>query len=494
MKPTNWFTKLFFTSAAELPQPKEEPLQPKALGGFEGANYSTSRSMIYTISPSDFRKEMTPYDRRELVRRTRYLEKNSGFLREYIGTMAMYSVGDGINPQAMTTDAEWNKAAEAYFAEWCRVCEITRRFSFREVQQLICRAIDRDGEVFVLKVRGPNNEPMLQVLESHRVGGDDSSNNLMNDGILFNQYGAVDSYNIIANDGSTITRPWGQVMHIFDPQQYSGSRGYPPLCHAINHLIDQAEMLSMEKQAAKDQSKISTVLNKAGGSADVEDTAVFGDSPNTNESPQNPAMKGVTFVADRGESIELLESKRPNATFMGFLDAINRDAALGGLPFEFLVDPSKIGGAVVRLTVAKAGRVFAHRQKVLVDRLLDNTWKFIIGDAIKTGQLPDNPDFYKVSWTMPANITVDAGRDSNANRLDLEAGIKLHSDALGETGSNFDDHYEKRAQEVSRIMEKAKKWNVPVEYLLKYANQTMPTSAPSQPSTTDSNVPPNRSL
>lgn len=488
-KTKNWFTKLFLSAAAE-----EETVQPKALGGFEGANYSTARSMVYTISPSDFRKEMTPYDRRELVRRTRYLEKNSGFLREYISTMAMYSVGDGINPQANTTNVEWNQQAEAYFAEWCRVCEITRRFSFREVQQLICRALDRDGEVFVLKVRGPNNEPMLQVLESHRVGGDDQSNLLMNDGILFNQYGAVDSYLIIANDGSTISRPWGQVMHIFDPQQYSGSRGYPPLCHAINHLIDQAEMLAMEKQAAKDQSKISTVLNKAGGSADVEDTAVFGDSPNTNESPADPAMRGVTFVADRGESIELLESKRPNATFMGFLDAINRDAALGGLPFEFLVDPSKIGGAVVRLTVAKAGRVFSHRQKVMVDRLLDNTWKFIIGDAINRGLLPDNPEFYKVSWTMPANITVDAGRDSNANRLDLEAGIKLHSDALGEVGSNFDDHYEKRAQEVARIIEKANKYKVPVEYLMKYANQQVPSSTPTQPSPADSNVPPNRSV
>lgn len=489
MKPTNsnWFTRLFLTKAASA-------IEQKA-ASFEGANYSTSRSAIYTVSPSDFRKEMTTYDRKELVRRTRYLEKNSGFLREYINTMTMYSVGDGINCQPMTKSPEWNQMAVDYFTGvWSNRCEITRRFNFRELTTLVCRALDRDGEIFALKVRGPNGEPMLQLIETHRIGGDDFNNNLMSDGVLFDQYGAVVAYRVILNDGTTTDKPWGMMMHIYDPQQYSGARGYPPLPHAINHLIDQSEMLSLEKQAAKDQSKISMVLQKPGGSADAEDTAVFGESPNTNEGNSDPVHKGITFVADPGEKIEMMESKRPNSTFVGFLDAINRDAALGGLPFEFIVDPSKIGGAVVRLVVAKVGRYCSHRQKVLTDRFLNPTWMFVIGDAIKRGILPDNPEWNKVSWTMPRNITVDAGRDSNANRADIEAGIKLFSDELGENGANFDEHYERRAQEVAAIIAKAKKHNVPVEYLMKYLNQPMPTSttfqADSSTKSTNSNASP----
>jgi capsid protein len=484
MPKSNWFSRLLGFASAE------PNLQQKAYG-FEGANYSTARSMIYTPSPSDFRKEMTTYDRKELVRRTRYLEKNSGFLREYINTMQMYSVGDGIGAQPLTDDPEWNALALEYWHQFSLNCEITRRFNLREIQTLICRALDRDGEIFILKVRGPNNQPMIQLLESHRIGGDDYNNPLMSDGVLFNSIGQVVAYRILTNDGSTIDKPWGMMMHIYDPQQYSGARGYPPLPHAINHLIDQSEMLSLEKQAAKDQSKISMVLHKPGGSADPDETPVFGDSPNTNEANTEPAQRGITFVADEGEKVEMVESKRPNSTFMGFLDAINRDAALGGLPFEFIVDPSKIGGAVVRLVVAKAGRCFSHRQRVLTDRFLYPLWLFVIGDAINRGLLPDNPKWNKVGWVYPRNITVDAGRDTRANIAEIEMGTKLFSDELGENGTgSVEAHFEKRAQEAAIIFAKAKKYNLPVEYLMKYSTQQLSPSTPNTDAQPDRSLPP----
>ena len=104
-------------------------------------------------SPTDARNELTPGVRTELVRKSRYLHKNSGFVRELVANMAIYSTGDGIRVQAQSANPAWNRAAEDYFALWSARCEITRRFSFEECQALVCRGMDIDGEYFVHKTR-----------------------------------------------------------------------------------------------------------------------------------------------------------------------------------------------------------------------------------------------------------------------------------------------------------------------------------------------------
>jgi hypothetical protein len=61
-------------------------------------------------SPTDARNELTPGVRSELVRKSRYLHKNSGFMRELVANMAIYSTGDGIRVQAQSPDPAWNRA------------------------------------------------------------------------------------------------------------------------------------------------------------------------------------------------------------------------------------------------------------------------------------------------------------------------------------------------------------------------------------------------
>ena len=88
------------------------------------------------------------------------------------------------------------------------------------------------------------------------------------------------------------------------------------------------------------------------------------------------------------ESLESFQSNRPSPTFTGFLEHLRRDSALGMIPFEFAADSSKIGGAGVRLIVAKADRRFSFRQMILERRLIKPVWTYVIGDAINRGLLP----------------------------------------------------------------------------------------------------------
>ena len=81
-------------------------LIPKAWAGsiYESANFSPRRGRVPGAAPRDAKADLTSSTRRELVRRSRYLHKNSGFMRELVGNMAVYSTGDGIRAQAQSAE------------------------------------------------------------------------------------------------------------------------------------------------------------------------------------------------------------------------------------------------------------------------------------------------------------------------------------------------------------------------------------------------------
>jgi hypothetical protein len=66
------------------------------------------------------------------------------------------------------------------------------------------------------------------------------------------------------------------------------------------------------------------------------------------------------------------------------------------IPFEFSADSSKIGGAGVRLIVAKADRRLSFRQMILERRLIKPVWTYVMGDAINRGLLPPIEGWWKI--------------------------------------------------------------------------------------------------
>ena len=230
------------------------------------------------VAPRDAKYDLSFAVRRELVRRSRYLHKNSGFVRELVGNMAIYATGDGIRPQAQSPDPAWNRLAEDYFKQWSARCEITGRFSFEECQSLVCRGMDVDGEYFVLKTRDRLGYPSLQLIEAHRVGDLVLSTDTT-DGLLLDEWGAPYAYRVIedssfpANYTEINTRdvPASQIMHVFEPEYASAVRNAPTIQHSINHVLDEMELIALEKHAVKDNCDVTRVLKTERGEIDDND-------------------------------------------------------------------------------------------------------------------------------------------------------------------------------------------------------------------------------
>jgi capsid protein len=268
-------------------------LVPKAWGSpYESANWSPRRGSVPGASPTDARSELTPGVRTELVRKSRYMHKDSGFVRELVANMAIYSTGDGIRVQAQSFDPEWNRKAEAYFAMWSPRCEVTRRFSFEECQALVCRGMDIDGEYFIHKTRDAQGEPRIQLIESHRVGDEFGSQETI-DGIGLDAWGAPVFYRTLEDKGKPRDLPAASVLHIHEPEWAGGVRSHPTIQHSINHVLDEMELLALEKHAVKDNADVARILKTARGEIDDNGDFVVGGAASSSDSSDPVSLQRI---------------------------------------------------------------------------------------------------------------------------------------------------------------------------------------------------------
>lgn len=122
------------------------------------------------------------------------------------------------------------------------------------------------------------------------------------------------------------------------------------------------------------------------------------------------------------------------------MDRLIRNACVGaGWPFELTWDASKLGGANVRLLLAKAMRAVEDRQDLLRP-IAKRCVGYAVAKAIKQGLLEGNPEWYAWEFTMPARMTADYGRDAKADLADYQAGLRSMTDILSEEGIDIKDH------------------------------------------------------
>jgi capsid protein len=228
----------------------------------------------------------------------------------------------------------------------------------------------------------------------------------------------------------------------------------------------------LEILAMKDHGDVTRVLKKTGGFMPTDMGAELGQSTPSTQGQQYASMGGKILALEPGEDLQLLASNRGSQA-IGFLQELERDI-VRVLPYEFVSDPSKIGGASVRLVTAKAGRVFGKYQSVIITTLCQPTWGYVIGQAIANGELPDDESWTEVSWTTPKSVTVDGGRDSANDREDLRIGLLSFSEVYNQRGMNFEEEAEIKAQNVRYLLDLSKTYGVPFETLSNLLINTAP--------------------
>jgi capsid protein len=446
--------------------------------GWQSTMFSNSRRAIFGQAPGDLRQDLTPWNRMAMIRKCRWAERNSGLFKQILNDMVLYSVGDGIKAQSHASTPEMQERYEAYFAEKGKRIDITNRFSFYNCQAILLRGMIRDGDSFAAKVRNATGDAKLQLMEAHRIGDPLEETVVIpgiHDGIVYGPYGEYTAVNVYKSDGSNRQILAQSMMHVVDHEYASGARGVPLMQSSILSIQDSMEILALEKQACKDNGDVVRTISKNGGVLDQDTANELGALNTPSYTSIANTMGGKLLVLDQGESLNSFQSNRPNSTFVGFLQALERDIAQGVLPYEFVGDSSKLGGATVRLVTAKAGRVFAKYQTIVIEQFCVPTWGYIIGQGIAAGDIPDDPKWTEVSWTTPKSVTVDAGREAANDRADVEMGLLSMSELYAQRGLDFRTEMNKRAADMVHIQDLAKQYGIPFELLFRPTNTPIGT-------------------
>jgi capsid protein len=474
---------------------------------YESALPSRSRQNI-TSTPQDSRRDLNRMSRTVLLGKARFLFANNGLTRGAIRDKARYAVGHGLRPHAQTANKAWNKAAQEYWENWCKVADVRGKYNFNAMQRLMSIAIDRDGDLGLVMVKSPNGFPQVQLVESHRIGdpgldgplatGDGTS---WFDGLLLDKNNQVLAYSVVTQDALGVKTkedvPASNFIHIFDGERADQFRGITALYHAINTIQDVKEIVDFEKKGVKLHSAIGAVLKTKSNSLEKDWKDGEGDSENGTQANGEKVKLDLMQILDGGEipiigerdTLDLTKSDRPSPAFKGFLDWLARDVCCGlGVPVEFVWDASKLQGTAQRFILEKAQRAFDERQDLLIHAALNRLWFWVISCGIKRGDLEFQEGAWQAKWQRPSKITVDAGNDAAAALADVEAGLQTAKEHYGRRGLDWEKERDQKENEVddllTRAMRQSKKHGTDLEYTVQLLQQTtpnMPAQAPQPP-------------
>jgi hypothetical protein len=417
--------------------------------------------MLFVGGANDQRKDVTSATRMAMIAKSRWAVRNSSIYKQVLDETVLISVGDGLMVQSHAKNPETAAAYEKYFNDWSRKCDITNRFTFGQVQAMWLRGSLTDGDSWGV-LTSANDIPKIQVLESHRVGTprNEFSGSCV-DGAYLGPFGEVLGWNVYV-DGDVQNRyiPTAAMIQVCEFDRPSAVRGYPVLQSSLLSVQDQLEIYELEKTACRAASDHVMLLKKQGGVLQDDPAAKFSGDANSCEKIASQ-MGGKVLVVDSNEDFSQIQNNRPSPAWIGMMKAIERDI-VRLLPYEYVVDPSTIGGSVVRLVAGKVSRYAAKWQNLLIEQACDRVFDYVIADAIAKGKVPDDPDFNRKSWITPRDVTVDAGREAAQDRADLQMGLTTATAILGKKGMTHDEVVATRVKEMARTVQAAKEAGLPL--------------------------------
>jgi capsid protein len=193
----------------------------------------------------------------------------------------------------------------------------------------------------------------------------------------------------------------------------------------------------LEKRATKQVTDVPSILTKNGGAIDDSMAADLNGTASSDFGNIGAQMGGKLLVLEPGEDLKSVTPNFPRQSMEMFNAVLARMIAAGGLPYEVVNDGSKAGSALVRMVLGKADRDVGDKQCMLHDCYLIPDWQWRIGSAIAAGELPDDPKWADVEFSVPQSPSIDNGRDSANDREDLRAGLTSFSAIAKKRGGDF---------------------------------------------------------
>lgn len=405
---------------------------------------------------------------------SRYIYQSFSSVAGAVKQKANYVYGGSWRLQSLSTDTDFALAVEEDFKRLDMMFDLRgSNFGFRKNIWRGSKLLDVDGDFFVVLTEQPETGfPKLQYLESHKVGDwGECRDGYVNDstayngrriltGVIVDDYMAPIAYRVKDDSRKRGFQdiPANSVVHFADMEWYSQGRGTPSIAAAILDWYDLSETRDAQKMKQKINSILTLIESTESGSRDVGRNALgLGGG---SSAPATTYMdSGMIRIIKNGASLTAHTANDPPEGWMKFTQLVESSAfyALGWR--REMLDSSSVGGAGVRGFAADVNKSTAARIEVL-----ENGYKrcaqYIIAKRAKQGNYNLPKDWWKVTFTRPAEFTVDEGRMRKADLDDLRAGTITIDNIATRRGCSYEDIITQRCKEVAFLKAKADEYGI----------------------------------
>lgn len=512
-------------AALELPQARYEAAM---------VPYQT-RSWLYE-GVQDAKYDIDPYTRTELLRVSRYFEKNSWVSQRLSAVFNQYTFGPhGLQFTPATEDEDFNQVAGPWWNSWSKFPDQTSQQPLGVLERVMGTRWFFDGEISLYKTKSPDTgRPRVQLIEAHRIQNpgtdiadngnyicdgvelDDSSGrptafyvaqiqagsylggyagSYMNSGLLGNLVPSP----LVSQAVEFVRVPAERMIRLFEPSRAGQHRGIGSLHSVLRTIQDLHELNFLEKLRAKDAARTSAWITTPTGQANARGLRALNLSTGSaNQAGQlqiKPAPQYFETVegAERqylklGEDVKFLANPNPSASAQWFYDYLVRQICAGSGISALLVMPWSLQGTVTRADLDIMSGYFRCKSSVAIAAIRE-LYVYVMGWAVKYDrQLDGAPDdWFEVTATPPRSPNVDVGRNSAAIISEYQAGLRTLADICGELGHDWRRVLKQRSIEYKFSAALAKELGIDPEKLLQ-----MSAAAATKPPTQEDDPLPSR--
>ncbi len=449
---------------------------------YEGAAYS--RPLRYYYAGQDSDRDIS-YDLPDLRTRSRDLYRNNAIGRGAIKTMATNVVGSGLQMQASIDSTflnmndeqkeTWEYDVERKWRAFEKVCDASRKKTFRQLQKLAYLSQKQSGDCFVLLPNityGGQSNLRIQLIEADKVAnpiGVFDYKKVLN-GIEFGDYNEPIAYYIYDRDndykrvdayGSVSNRR--NVLHLFDQDRPNQTRGIPFLAPVIETLKQLGDYKKSELTASIVASLFAVFIKsnrpEAGENpfpAYSQNNAVAGDTEN--EAYDYTLGPGSVTQLGEGEEIDVANPGRPNTAFEAFITAVLREVGMAlEIPYEILAKQFMASYSASRGAKVEFFKVVKSDRIDLVDNFCQPIYEEWLTEQVLIGSIKA-PGFLSnaeirtaycgTKWVGESMGQIDEVKEVLAAQMRIESGFSTHQDETSYlTGTDFEQNAKKLKRE-----------------------------------------------
>lgn len=410
-------------------------------------------------------------------------------------------------PQYYGADKAWGDQAEAWLLEWNKVCDMAGPpYDFDSYLELLCISMVRDGDMGTLLTETPDGYPQIQTIAAHRIGArydlmvqdGDYKDLPISDGVILSPQRRALAYRVFDEAETEFTDVPAQNMFVsFIPEWADQVRGFSKLASAIMDLQAFRDSRDNELLAQIACSAHALIEENETGQLDPAKSSVIGartfNASNQVTGLTSEALEGGTyryFKSNSGSKLNAFHFDRPTSNVMTFQENVVRDCFRGiNWDYFFSVDPTKIGGASLRIVVDKLNRVLGRLRK-MQKKAATRVHGYALAKGMKLGLLPWNDDWWKWTYQTAARLTADAKYDSDVAIQELANVIVSPQKVCGERGEYWEDTQDEWLDAQARLQQRAKEKGVDLAQVKIGTASMQNGQAQNQPTQPATNNPP----